>query len=145
LVRTCECQRNHDKFIWQQNIVYLDWKHKKANWQLHKNLAISIWSWALHHSKHVFDFQEANEINEIQVPFILGIQTPMQCQFMLTNDHIEQFPQITHLTQMMWKTFVHLMNFDAHHTRVLLAWIITSRQIVYDWSNGLNLWKRGCR
>jgi hypothetical protein len=45
----------HD-FIWHQNIAYLDWKHKKGSWWLHKNLVISIWSWVLHHLKHVFYF-----------------------------------------------------------------------------------------
>ncbi len=140
-MRTCECWKNYDNFIWQHDVNF-DWKHKKESWQLHKNLAISIWSWALHHSKHVSYFQEASEINRIQVPFILSIQTPMQCQSMLANDHIEQFLWITHLTQMMWKHLFIL--WTLMFIIVSLAWIITSWQIVYDWLNGLNLWKRRC-
>jgi hypothetical protein len=33
-----------DDFIWLQNIAYLDRKHKKGNWSLHSNPAISIQS-----------------------------------------------------------------------------------------------------
>jgi len=135
-MKTCECRRSHDNFIWQQGIAYLDWKYKRGSWQLHKNLAISIWSWALHHSKHVFYFQKASKINGIQVPCILGIQTPTQCQSMLGYDHIEKFLWITHLAQMMWNIICSPYGFDAHHTWVPLAWIITCRQTMYDWLNG---------
>ncbi len=31
-----------DDFIWLQDIAYLDQKHKKGNWHLHTNPAISI-------------------------------------------------------------------------------------------------------
>jgi hypothetical protein len=65
-----------DDFIRQQDIVYLDHKHKKLSWCLHKNLAISFCTWAVSHSNHVFYFQDANEDNGIHVPFIIGIQTP---------------------------------------------------------------------
>jgi len=38
-----------------------------------------------------------------------------------------------HLAQMIVKYhFFTLMGFNAHHTKVLLAWIITSQQIVDD-------------
>jgi hypothetical protein len=35
-----------DNFIKQQNIVYLNRKHKRGNWCLHKNPVISIRTWA---------------------------------------------------------------------------------------------------
>jgi len=66
-----------DDFIQQQDIVYLDHKHKRGSWWLHKNPTILVRSWALHHLKHVFYFQKASETNGIQVPSTLGIQTPM--------------------------------------------------------------------
>jgi hypothetical protein len=65
-----------DDFIRLQNITYLDRKHKKGSWHLHTNPAISIRSWALQHPKDVFFLQDVGEINGIQVPFTIGIQTP---------------------------------------------------------------------
>ncbi len=42
-VNACQSM-TRDDFIWLQNIAYLDRKHKKGNWHLHTNLAISIQS-----------------------------------------------------------------------------------------------------
>jgi len=64
-----------DDFIKQQNIVYLDCKHKKKNWCLHKNLVISLHAWAFNHLDDVFYFQDASEDNAIHVPFTTRIQT----------------------------------------------------------------------
>jgi len=69
-----------DDFIRLQNIAYLDQKHKKGSWGLHTNPTISIWSWVLQHLEDVFFFQDGGEINETQVPFTIGIQTPTQCE-----------------------------------------------------------------
>ncbi len=46
-----------ENFIKQQDIAYLDYKHKKRIWQLHKNLAISFHTWAFNHPDDVFYFQ----------------------------------------------------------------------------------------
>jgi len=73
-----------DDFIQLQDIAYLDWKHKKKSWRLHTNLTISIWSRVLQHLEDVFLFQDVSEINETQVPFTIGIQTPTQCESMLS-------------------------------------------------------------
>jgi hypothetical protein len=54
---------------------------------LHKNPTISIQSWARGHPKQIFVIQKANQVNGIHVPFTLGIQTPTQCQAMLTFGH----------------------------------------------------------
>jgi hypothetical protein len=38
-----------DDFIKQQDLTYLDGKHKRRNWHLHKNLAIFMGTWAFNH------------------------------------------------------------------------------------------------
>jgi hypothetical protein len=50
-----------DDFIRQQDITYLDHKHTKRSWRLHKNPAISLHTWAFSHLDDVFYFQNANE------------------------------------------------------------------------------------
>jgi hypothetical protein len=46
---------------------------------------------------------------------------------------MEQFLWMPHLAQMIVKYhFSTLMGFDAHHTRMLLTWIIRSQRIVDD-------------
>jgi hypothetical protein len=50
-----------DDFIRQQNIVYLDYKHKGGSWCLHKNMVISLRTWAFSHLNDVFYFQDAIE------------------------------------------------------------------------------------
>ncbi len=75
-----------DDFIWLQNIPYLNLKHKRGSWCLHTNLAISIWSWIFQHSKDVFFFQDAGEINGTQIPFtnsmwVHSIIWPQWCHF----------------------------------------------------------------
>jgi len=109
----------------------LDWKHKNGSWRLHTNLAISIWSWALQHLKDVFFFQDVGEINKTQVPFTIGIQTPTQCESMLSYGHNGAISMVTKFgtNNMKFHPFT-LMGFDDHRMGVLLAWIITSRQIV---------------
>jgi hypothetical protein len=42
-----------DDFIKQQNIAYLDRKHKKRSWCLHQNLAISLHTWAFSRSDSI--------------------------------------------------------------------------------------------
>jgi hypothetical protein len=66
-----------DDFIRQQDIAYLDRKHKKGNWRLHQNLAISLRTWAFNLPYDVFSFQDAIEDNEIHVPFTIGVATPL--------------------------------------------------------------------
>jgi hypothetical protein len=74
-------------FIQLQDIAYLDWKHKNGNWCLHTNPTISIQCWALQLPEDVFFFQNVGEINEIWVPFTIGIWTPTQCESMLSSGH----------------------------------------------------------
>jgi hypothetical protein len=62
----------------------LNCKHTKKNWHLHKNLAISLHTWAFSHPNDVSYFQDANEDNGIHVPSIVGIQTPSQLQVMVS-------------------------------------------------------------
>jgi hypothetical protein len=54
-----------DDLLGLQNIVYLDWKHKKDSWCLHRNLTIFIQSCVCVHLDDVFYFQDASEVNEI--------------------------------------------------------------------------------
>jgi hypothetical protein len=70
-----------DDFIRQQDITYLDRKHKRGSWHLHKNMAISLRTWAFNHPYDVFYFQDANQDNRIHVPFPIIIQTHIKPWF----------------------------------------------------------------
>jgi len=116
-----------DDFIRQQNSAYLDCKHKKNSWRLHKNLAISLHTWAFSHSNDVFYFQNASEDNGIHVWFIIGIQTPFHLQTMVSlGDNGAISMDVTFNTNDVKFHLFTLMVFDAHHIGVLVAWIITS-------------------
>jgi hypothetical protein len=65
-----------DDFIRQQDIVYLDCKHKKGSWHLHQNPTIFFHTWAFSYPHDVFYFQNVSGDNGIHVPFTIGIQTP---------------------------------------------------------------------
>jgi len=81
----------------------------------------------------VLFFQDVGEINKTQVPFTIGIQTPTQCESMLSyglNGAISM--DATFGTNDMKFHLFTLMGFDDHGTSVLLAWIITSKQTVQD-------------
>ncbi len=81
----------------------------------------------------MFFFQDVGEINGIQVPFTIGIQTPSQCESMLSYGHNDAiFMDATFGTNDMKFHLFTLMGFDDHHMGVLLVWIIISRQIVED-------------
>ncbi len=122
-----------DDFIWLQDIAYLDRKHKKGSWRLHTNLTISIWSWALQRPKGVFFLQDVSEINGIQIPFTIGIQTPTQCESMLSHGHNGAISMdATFGTNDIKFHLFTLMGFDDHCTGVPLAWIIISRQAIQD-------------
>ncbi len=72
-------------------------------------------------------------MNGIHVPFHLGIQTPTQCQVMLTFGHngVIYMSATFEMNDVKYHLFT-LMGFDAHHSRIPLAWVITNRQIVDD-------------
>ncbi len=122
-----------DDFIRQQNIAYLDCKHKKRSLHLHQNLTISLCTWAFSHPDDVFYFQDANEDNGIHVPFTIGIQTPYQLQAMVSlSDNGAIIMDATFSTNDVKFHLFTLMVFDAHCTGVLVAWIITSCQTCDD-------------
>jgi len=78
-------------------------------------------------------FQDADEINEIQVPFTIGIQTPIQCESMLSYGHNDAISMdATFCTNDMKFHLFTLMGFYDHRMGVLLMWIITSRQTIKD-------------
>ncbi len=77
--------------------------------------------------------QDVGEINETPVPFTIGIQTPTQCESMLSygrNGAISM--DATFGTNDMKFHLITLMGFDDHRMGVPLAWIITSRQTIKD-------------
>jgi len=81
----------------------------------------------------VFYFQDPNEENGIHVPFTIGIQTPFQLQAMVSlgdNGAISMDATID-TNDVKFHLFT-LMVLDAHCTRVLVAWIITSYQTCDD-------------
>ncbi len=146
-----------DDFIRQQDIAYLDRKHTKMNWRLHKNPAISLCTWAFCHPNYVFYFQNASENNGIHVPFTIGIQTPSQLQSMISlgdNGAIFSMDASFNTNDMKFHLFT-LMVFDAHHTGMPNVWITTSRQTCNDlveWLTPLKInllrqnleWKPSC-
>jgi len=76
----------------------------------------------------VFFFQDVGEINEIQIPFTIGIETPTQCESMLSYGHNGAISMDATIgaNDMKFHLFT-LMGFDDHRTNVPLAWIITIR------------------
>jgi len=122
-----------DDFTRQQDITYLDHKHKKRNWHLHKNLAISFCTWAFSHQDDVFYFQDAIEDNGIHVPFTIRIYTPSQLQAMVSlNDNGTISMDATFNTNDEKFHLFTLMVFDAHRTGMSVTWIITSCQTCDD-------------
>jgi hypothetical protein len=122
-----------DDFIELEDIAYLDQKQKKGSCHLHTNLAISIQSWVFQHPKDVFFFQDVGEINGTQVPFTIGIQTPTQCESMLSFGHNGAISMDATLgrNDMKFHLFT-LMGFDDHHRGAPFTWIVTSRQTMED-------------
>ncbi len=81
----------------------------------------------------MFFFQDIGEISGTQIPFTISIQTPIQCESMLSYGHNGAiFMDVTFGTNDMKFHLFTLMGFDDHRIDVPLAWIITSRQIVQD-------------
>jgi hypothetical protein len=121
-----------DDFIKQQDIAYLDHKHKKGSWCLHQNPAISLRTWAFCHLDDVFYFQDANEDNGIHVPFTIGTQTSLlQAMVSLGGNGAISMDATFGTNDVKFYLFT-LMGFDAHRTGVPVAWIITSRQTCND-------------
>jgi hypothetical protein len=105
----------------------LDHKNTKKSWRLSQNQAISFHTWAFSHPNDVFYFQDASRDNGIHVPFIIGIQTLSQLQTMVSLSHNGAISMDgTFSTNDVKFHFFTLMVFDAHLTKVPIAWIITS-------------------
>jgi hypothetical protein len=81
----------------------------------------------------VFFFQDAGEIDMIQIPFTIGYQTPIQCESMLSYGHNGAISiDATFGTNDLKFYLFTLMGFDDHCTSVPLVRIITSRQTFED-------------
>jgi hypothetical protein len=81
----------------------------------------------------LFYFQDASENNGIHVPFTIRIQTPFQLQAMVSlGDNGAISMDATFSTNDVKFHLFTLMMFDAHHTKVPVAWIITSHQTCND-------------
>jgi hypothetical protein len=86
--------------------------------------------------------QDVGEINGTQVPFTIGIQTPTQCEFMVSYGHNGVISMdATFGTNDMKLHLFTLMEFDDQCTGVPLAWIITSKQTFEDLIEWLKLLK----
>jgi hypothetical protein len=81
----------------------------------------------------VFFFQDVSEINGTQVTFTIGIQTPTQCESMLSYGHngVVSINATFGTNDMKFHLFT-LTGFDDHRTGVPLTCIITSKQTVED-------------
>jgi hypothetical protein len=81
----------------------------------------------------VFFLQDVGEINKTQVPFTIRIQTPTQCESMLSYGHNGAISMdATFGTNDMKFHLFALMGFDDQCMNVPLAYIITSRQTIED-------------
>ncbi len=99
-------------------------------------------TWAFSHPNNVFYFQDASEDNGIHLPFKIGIQTSSQLQAMVSlGDNGAISMDATFDTNDVKFHLFTLTVFDAHRTRVLVAWIITSRQTCNDLVELLTLLK----
>ncbi len=98
--------------------------------------------WAFHNPDDVFYLQNLNEVNGIKVSFTIGNQTPSQVQsIVLIGDHGVVSMDTTFGTNDVKFHLFTLMVFDAHHTKILVAWIITSCQTCNELVEWLNLLK----
>ncbi len=81
----------------------------------------------------MFYFQDLDEVNGIHITFTIGIQTPSQLQSMVSlgNNGAVSMDATFGIIDMKFHLFM-LMVFDAHHTKVLVTWIITSHQTCND-------------
>jgi hypothetical protein len=77
------------------------------------------------HPDGVFYFQNASKDNGIHVPFTIGIQTPSQLQAMVSlDDNGAISMDATFGTNDVKFHLFTLMVFNAHCTRMPIAWII---------------------
>jgi hypothetical protein len=78
-------------------------------------------------------FQDVGEINGTQIPFTIDIQTPTQCESMLSYGHNGAISMdATFGTNDMKFHLFMLMGFGDHRTSVPLTLIITSKQTIED-------------
>ncbi len=76
-------------------------------------------------------FQDVGEINGTQIPFTIGIQTPTQCESMLSYGHNDAISMdATFGTNDMKFHLFTLIAFNDRRTSVPFTWIITSRQTI---------------
>jgi len=65
-----------DDFVQLKNIAYYESRLKIGVWRRYYNDFDSVKMWALEHPDDVFIWHEKDDV--IDLPFILGIQTPWQ-------------------------------------------------------------------
>jgi hypothetical protein len=125
-----------DDFIKQQDIAYLDWKHKIASSCLHKNPAISIQTWAFNHLEITFYFQDVGEINGFMSHSQLGFKLPCNCNLWSHVATMGQFQWMLHSVPTMWN-FICYIVVDTPQELCALRWILNSLHHSFVYSNVL--------
>ncbi len=89
-------------------------------------MVISIQRWTFNHSENDFYFQDAGEVNGIEIPFIVGIQILVQLQSMISCIHNEPISMYVTfgINDMKFHLFT-LIVFHAHCIGVPMALIMT--------------------
>jgi len=114
-----------DDFIKQQDIAYLNCKHKRRSWHLHKNPTIFVRTWAFNHSNDVFYFPNVGEVNGIKVPFTIENQIPSQLQSMVSfGDNGAISIDATFNTNDVKFHLFTLMVFNVHCIKMPIAWTL---------------------
>jgi hypothetical protein len=98
---------------------------KGSNWNCHPNDHMSVHMWTLEHHENVFFLQEENKTKDL--PFTIGIQTPLQIGWLLEFGHNGVLSMDVNFgTNVQRHHLFTLMVFDHHCQGLPIAWVITS-------------------
>ena len=87
-----------DDFVQLKDIAYYESRLKMGVWRRHHNDFDSVKMWALEPPYDVFIWHKKDDI--IELPFIIGIQTPWQKKWCSSMDTMEPLQRTQHLEPM---------------------------------------------
>lgn len=123
-----------DDYMTMENIRNLEKCHARRKWKRDDNETHSVASWIESNPQSIFIHQWVGEVPGLQEdkqrPFVLGIQTPEQCQVMLRfgNNNAISLDSTFGTSRVRYYLYTFLV-YDNHCSGFPAAWVITNREM----------------
>eukprot|EP01018_Ginkgo_biloba_P024903 Gb_17664 [translate_table: standard] len=133
-------QTNRDLFLSREDIYNIEQRMNEVSYLFDKNDDNSVRIWRYMNPEKVFHYQEFQKDDNGGTPFIIGLQDPIQLDWMIRFGHNSMLSMdSTFGTNKQKLQLFTILAFDEHQNGIPVAWVIMSRATIPDISSWLEM------